>query len=199
MLQPGDVIENPVLGLRAIITETDVETAGVGYTVENIFQPHCGRDPDHVHLQWDETFAVITGTARYVLDGVPGVMQAGDQLFIPAGKGHINPWNDSETVLHIRQIIRFPDADPARIQALLGSWATLHGLARDGKVNQQGMPNPLQFALSFRTLLLHGNYFTKIPIGVQQAIFAALAGMGRLAGYQPSYPRYTDPIRPSNP
>jgi len=193
MLKKGSVVENPVLGLRAVITQTDVETDGRGYAVGWFIKPHRGLDPKHIHMLWDETYEVVAGMSHYQINGVPGVAQAGETVHIPPKTPHINPWNAGDQELQMRQTILFADSNPERVQTLLGAFATLHGLARDGKVGKNGAPNLLQFAVIFRTLLVYGNYFADMPVAAQSALFTLLASLGRRAGYQAIYPRYLEP------
>jgi hypothetical protein len=68
----------------------------------------------------------------------------------------------------------------------------LFGLARDGKTNSKGMPNPLQlavFAQEFRPEV----EFTKPPPAVQTVLFGALAPIAKLFGYRATYPEYDAP------
>jgi hypothetical protein len=64
---------------------------------------------------------------------------------------------------------------------------TLFGLAREGHVNQRGMPHPLQLALTaneFADVIV----FRKPPSVVQRALFDALAPIARRRGYRATYP-----------
>jgi hypothetical protein len=66
---------------------------------------------------------------------------------------------------------------------------TLFGLARDGKTNDKGLPDPLQLAVSasaYRDVIV----FTSPPPPVQRAMFALLAPLGRALGRSPSNPEY---------
>ena len=56
MLQKGSVVENPILGLRAIITQASAETNARGYAVEWFIKPGGGRDPNHIHMLWEEKY-----------------------------------------------------------------------------------------------------------------------------------------------
>lgn len=63
------------------------------------------------------------------------------------------------------------------------------GLARDGKTDAKGVPNPLQLALFAREFddMVR---FTKPPRLVQKLLFAALAPVAQLLGYRGSHPQY---------
>lgn len=65
---------------------------------------------------------------------------------------------------------------------------TLFGLARLGHCDRKGMPYPLQLALTapeFHDVIV----FRSPPRAVQRAVFAALAPIARLRGYQATYPQ----------
>lgn len=67
---------------------------------------------------------------------------------------------------------------------------TLYGLARDGKTNARGLPNPFQAAVLFRA------YKDDIvpaspPPFLQPIIFGAMATLGRLLGVRARYPKYS--------
>jgi len=67
---------------------------------------------------------------------------------------------------------------------------TFFGLAKDGKTNRKGLPNPLQLAVLMR------EYEDELRLArpshmVQRALFRPLAGLGRVLGYRGWYPRYT--------
>jgi hypothetical protein len=65
---------------------------------------------------------------------------------------------------------------------------TFYGLARLGHTDRNGMPYPLQLALS-------GREFSDVivsrlpPVFVQHAIFGALAPIARWCGYRATYPQ----------
>ena len=53
-------------------------------------------------------------------------------------------------------------------------------MARDGKTNSKGLPNPIRLAQISRT---YDVYLAKPPVAVQKPLFAALDRVGRLLGY----------------
>jgi hypothetical protein len=68
---------------------------------------------------------------------------------------------------------------------------TLFGLARDGKVNDKGMPDTLQLAV------MANEYddtvvFTKPPALIQKTVIPALAALGRARGRRPMYDEYLE-------
>jgi hypothetical protein len=67
---------------------------------------------------------------------------------------------------------------------------TLFGLARDGKVNKAGLPNPLQLAVLVHSMMPY-SYLDGMPVPVQTALFSSLAALGRALGYRATYARYS--------
>ena len=192
MIQAGFTIENPTTKSRTVVLESDLETKGMGWLLEI----HCppGAEPDiaeHYHRDWIETFEIISGTAYYKLNGVQKMAQAGEKIVMPPGQLQIHPWNAGETEMVYRQRDQFAKADPQAVQDVLGVFATLAGLTREGKVGADGRPkNPLQAAVTLRTLVKYGGYDASIPANTQYFIGGTLGALADLFGYKAVYPQY---------
>src|SRR5215217_3577919 len=160
MIRAGFVFENPVTSGRTVVLESDSETNGNGWLLEHHAIPHAPPDiPEHMHLTWTETFEIVAGEAFYQLDGVEKRAGAGETIVVPARHNHIHPWNAGETELVYRQRNHFEQPSAQAVQEVLGAFATIAGLAREGKINSRGEPkNPLQLAATLKTLNKHGGY-----------------------------------------
>jgi len=193
MLKVGESTENPLRGTRILICKTGEDTGNTGFEIEYFIKPQTGREPAaHMHEWWTEEFEILAGSARYVLDGKEKAAQTGDMLTFSRGILHVHPWNVGDSELRMRQVTRFDHASPAAIQDTFNIlFSTMNGLARDGKMNRTGMPNPLQLAVMLRELQQHGGYIGGPPPAVQRVLFGGLAFVGRAFGYRPSYPQYT--------
>jgi hypothetical protein len=109
------------------------------------------------------------------------VLGAGESARVPVGARH-DWWQvgneEAQAVVEV---------DPGdRFVQMVGA---TYGLARDGKTNQKGLPGPLQLAVTasaYRDVMV----FTSPPPGLQRALFAVLAPLGRALGRQPSYAEY---------
>ena len=177
----GDVIENPVTGERVVVRVGTEETGGELLVVEAFVEPGGAVTGEHVHPIIEEYFTVVSGRVGFRLDGREQIAELGQRLHVPAGIAH-DWWNAGEEEAHIMVEIR----PGARFEAMI---ANLFGLARDGKTNSKGMPNPLQAAIfvkEFEDVL----YFTRPPRIVQKALFGILASVAKLLGYKGSYPEY---------
>src|SRR5438876_10669319 len=107
---------------------------------------------------------------------------AGDVEIVPVGTAHrLYAVGDAP----IRA--RFSSRPALESEVLL---ETLFGLARDGKVGKRGDPSALQLAVIFDEFAELGRP-VKPPPGVQRALFAPLAALGRARGYRARYPEYS--------
>ncbi|MCL4870044.1 MAG: hypothetical protein KJ063_13855 [Anaerolineae bacterium] len=192
MIQAGFTIENPLTKSRTVVMETDLETNGMGWLLE-IYCPAQAK-PDigeHLHLNWTETFEIISGVAYYKLNGVQKTAQAGEIIVMPPGQLQIHPWNAGETAMVYRQRNQFEQSNPQAVQDVLGVFATIAGLAREGKVDANGRPkNPLQLAITLRTLAKYDGYDASLPIPVQNFLAATLGWLAKVLGYKAVYPQY---------
>lgn len=168
------------------------ETEGRGWVIE----VHCpeGARPailEHVHLTWSETFEILEGAAAYRLGGEERTAVQGDIVVMPARITHVHPWNTGAGVMVYRQTNDFGATNPSAVGDVLGVFATINGLAREGKIGKRGLPkNPLQFAATLRTLVKHEGFDAAVPIPIQRAMSATLGRLAEALGYRGVYPRY---------
>lgn len=135
---------------------------------------------EHVNPKWSEWFEVIHGKFRVEVDGTGTTLTEGDDILIPADVPHRH-WNPASRPARIRYEarpgLRFAEA-----------LETFYTLAQAGRTDEDGLPNPLQFAV------IQGEYpgyfySTDLPRSVQRGMFSVLAPIGRLLGYQGTYTR----------
>lgn len=192
MIHAGFVIESPQTRSRTIVLESDVETGGTHWLLEVHCQPKTRPDiAEHLHLTWTETFEIVEGTAHYKVGGVQKTAQVGERFVVSPGQLHVHPWNAGEGNLIYRQRSDFGRSDPSAVQDVLGVFATIAGLAREGKVDGRGFPkHPLQLAATLRTLSKHGGYDASLPIPAQNFLAATLGRLAEALGYKGVDPRY---------
>jgi hypothetical protein len=136
---------------------------------------------EHLHPAIEERFTVLRGRVGFRLVGRESIAEPGVRLIAPARVPH-DWWNAGPEEALVRVEIR----PAARFEAFLKN---AFGLAQDGKVNRQGMPNLLQlavFAREFDDVI----QFTHPPRVVQRLLFGLLVPLARLLGYRGSYPEY---------
>ena len=182
MAKSGDVIENPLTGERFIVTKSAADTNGELLDGVLVFGPRATGPMPHIHPIIEERVKVVAGTLRVKIDGEERTLQAGEEVIIKPGSAHAL-WNeDAEEVRFEAQ------ASPAlKLETFI---ETVFGLARDGKTNKKGMPNPLQAAI-----LLHEYsdemQLADVPVVAQRLLAMLVAPIGRLFGFKGRYPEYS--------
>ncbi len=192
MIRKGFTIESPLTGSRTIVLESDQETNGMGWLLEIHCPPRSMPDiGEHIHTDWTETFEIISGTAFYKLNGKRKKAQAGETIVMPPGQFQVHPWNMGETEMVYRQRTEFERPTPQAVQDVLGVFATMAGLARDGKIDAKGLPKDgLQLAATLQTLGKYGGYDASLPIPAQKFLAATLGNLAHALGYRAVYPHY---------
>jgi len=145
----------------------------------------------HVHRTWTETFEILQGSAACRVGIAEQRLNAGETLVMPPNVIHVHPWNSGSGVMIYRQTNDFGASTPEAVDDVLGAFATIHGLAREGRVGKRGMPkNLLQFAATGRTLNKHGGFDAAVPIPLQLGLSATLGRLAEALGYRAVYERY---------
>jgi quercetin dioxygenase-like cupin family protein len=178
MIRKGDVLHNPVTGEILRFVETAADTDGAYTLVEAVVAPGGFVAAAHLHPYQRETFTVVEGTVAFKADGQEIVAGPGDSVIVDAGASH-KFWNAGETDAVFRCKI-----EPAlQFERLI---ETMFALARDGKTNKKGMPNPLRLAVIANA---HWNdvRLPFPPARMQKLGLALGAPLGRLLGFRPTY------------
>lgn len=179
MVQPDNMIENPVTGERIVFLQTGEETKGELLQFDLFADPGGFPTTEHIHPSQAEHFLVKAGELRLRQQGEEKVYEEGEEATIPVGTPHMW-WNTGESELHARVELR-----PAgRFASFITS---LFALAQKGKTDDEGMPNLLQLAVMMDE---YGDtiYPSSPPRPVQKLLFALLAPLGRWLGYRADHP-----------
>jgi mannose-6-phosphate isomerase-like protein (cupin superfamily) len=192
MLRAGFETTDPFTETRSVLVQGAEETGGRGWVLD-VYCPE-GAPPailEHLHEGWVETFEILQGSAAYRLGREEHRLNAGESVVTPPRVPHVHPWNVGSGVMVYRQTNDFGEADPGAVDDVLGVFATIHGLAREGKIGKRGLPkNPLQFAATLRTLVRHGGYDAAVPMPIQRGMSATMGRLAEALGYRGVYPRY---------
>jgi quercetin dioxygenase-like cupin family protein len=178
MINAGDTIENPVTGERLVFKQTAAETDGESVLFECFVHPNGFVAAAHVHPFQQERFQVIEGTVTFKLDGRELEAGRGDCICVTPGMRH-QFWNAGDTEARFACEVR-----PAlQFEQLI---ETMFSLARDGRTNRKGMPNPLRLAVIARA------HFDDVrlpfpPAWMQWVGLALGAPLGRALGYRATY------------
>ena len=187
----GTWIENPVAGQRALLVKLPAETDGRYFEMEYICQPFSGKYaiPPHYHPSVTERFEILGGRARYKLGKVEKTAGAGETVLFPPGIEHIHPWSDSNEELRVRMTSEADPPDLAGLNANINTGITNFGLARDGKVDKNGLPNILQQAVC-GIKNIPGAVPAGMSPGSARIVIGFLALVGNAFGYHATYPEY---------
>jgi mannose-6-phosphate isomerase-like protein (cupin superfamily) len=184
MAESGDVIENPVSGERVTFHRTAAETNGELLRWEHALRPGARVPYDHIHSVQEERFEIIAGTATVRIGNETKVFKPGDALVIPAGTAH-GLANDGVDELRVMTELRAAMNTEVYFE-------TVFGLARDGKVGKNGVPNLLHTAVIVRDLGEKGGV-PGTPMFLQRAGVTVMAAIGRLLGHKGRYEKYSGP------
>ena len=146
--------------------------------IQTVNPPESVREVEHVHPRQESGARVTLGSLRFSIDGVERTVGPGESITIPPGTPH-HFWNDGDSDAHAVQWFR-----PAlKTRAFFD---TYFALARDGKVDERGMPPLLQLAVMIPEFSDEIRV-TRPPWSVQRAIAALLGPVARRRGYRGEY------------
>ena len=177
---------------RTVLVAGAEEMDGRGWVLE----VHCPEGAGssilpHLHETWTETFEIVQGFASYRLAGAVHALAAGERVVFPPGVPHEHPWNSGVGPMVYRQINHFGARTPEAVAEVLGAFATVNDLAREGRVSADGKPkNPLQLAATLRALGRHGGYDAAVPVAVQKVVAATVGRVAEWLGYRGVAERY---------
>ncbi len=178
MVEAGDTLENPVSGQHLIIRNTAQDTGGELLEVESVYtKPTPSRPPVHYHPRQKERFEVLSGGLNVRVDGRDRTLEEGEVLIVPPGVPH-QMW-----AAEAGARVNWQTRPALKTEAF---FETIWGLAKDGKVSDKGVPDPLRAALIARE---YEDMFrlASPPWAIQRLLFGSLALVGRLLGYQAEY------------
>ena len=97
------------------------------------------REPGHVHPRQESGAEVISGSLMFDVDGTQSRVGPGESISIAANTPH-RFWNEGDEDAHSIQFFK-PALDIASF------FETFFALAQQGKLDDKGMPGPLQLAV----------------------------------------------------
>lgn len=132
MAKAGQEVHNPRQKDRIMFKQTARETSGELLQLEIFTSPNAAPPPDHVHPRQAEHFETLSGTLRARVGGEERTLRAGESLIVPARVPH-TWWIGGEEEGHV--LVEFRPALNTET-----FFETMYGLARDGKVDENGVP-----------------------------------------------------------
>lgn len=183
MAYRGKEIQNPVTKQQILFLQTGKDTNGQLLEMKATFAAHSVEPALHYHPCQEEDFTVLEGELSVKVNGQLMVLKQGDSLHIAPGIDHAM-WNGTDKNTVVNWQVR-----PAMNSEHL--FETAAGLARDGKVNKNGMPGIFQVALMANK---YSRVFrlSKPAFAVQKMLFLLLSPFAFLMGMQADYEEYLD-------
>lgn len=186
MVELGTEIESPQTGERLIFRSTADSSGGQLFRAELIMQPGPYAVRSHIHPSQQESFVVLEGRFGWTIGKQSGVAVAGETVVCAPGVTH-SQWNAGHEPFRV-----YYEHRPALTSAEV-FFETYFGLSRDRKLSPTGEMHLLQAAVLLGAV---GDFIRppQPPLAVQDALFAALAAVGRRRGYRARYPAYALPL-----
>ena len=185
MLSKGDELYDKRFGERYLVLEAARESDGKLVRIEDTAAPGPSRRPTSAHPAQRERFEVLSGTLGLTVDGEQHLLGPGDSFVVEPGARHL-PRNAGDGELRFVAEMR-----PAgRFEEFLVEITAVSNTGREG----------LAYLLTAAQVI---NRFpdvespTPLPRALDRALFAILAGAGKLLGLR--IPRdSTTPTEPAN-
>ena len=173
---------HPVTGERIVFRKRKADTKGELMEMTLYLAPRGFIAAPHVHPKQEERFEVAGAPVMFKVAGKERLYQPGEVAVVPPGTPHVW-WNPSQ--VEAATLVQFrPALDTETF------FETFFGLARDGKVGRNGLPNPLQLAVLARGFKDEMGLPTPAS-WVLGPIAMLLAPIGRAMGYRARYAKYS--------
>jgi mannose-6-phosphate isomerase-like protein (cupin superfamily) len=171
----GETIRNPATGETLTFLVTAADSGGRLLQVDVLMEPGRPGPPAHVHRTISERHDVREGRLGITMAGDERVIAAPGGIEIPRGTPHTFRVVGEDSV---RTVVDY--APPGRYEDFI---ERLYALARAGRTDDKGAPKNLLEAAVIARAHLDEFALAKPPYGVQKALFAVLAPVGRLFGF----------------
>jgi quercetin dioxygenase-like cupin family protein len=181
---------HPVTGERIVFRRRSRDTGGELFEM-NLYLGGSGFiAAEHVHPNQEERFEISGAPAMFRIGAKERLFQPGEVVVVPPGTPH-TWWNPGEA--EITTLIQFRPALETET-----FFETFFGLAREGKVRKNGLPNPLQMMV----LATAFHREMQLPRARQRLLYPialALAPIAHARGYRGRYDKYSGPASPRSP
>ena len=173
----GETFENPNSGGRVTFRESWLDNDGARVVIERMFPPNTGHAEPHVHLDFDQTFEVVSGSGRIGVDRAERELAVGDRVELPIGTPHRDLWNEGPGEMVGRLTI---EPVPRFVEMYATTWMDLYA---KGETNDQD-EMPLLQILVIVQASDGKNFAAGPPRWLQKAGLPLIAAIGRLRGYR---------------
>ena len=161
-----------------LFLKTGEETSGELLKIDCMSPPSATREPEHIHPFQENKFEILSGSCNFRIEGKEHLAKTGDIVTIAPNVRHYF-WNSGQRDANYIQEFR-----PALTIAEF--FDTFFALSRDGKLNEQGIPNFFHASI---IMLAHNKDIrvTSPPWPIQYLTYKVLAPFGIMMGYKPFY------------
>ena len=182
-LRVSPLFSQPATGEWVFGLVTSQETNGAFERGVGVFTPGNTGPAEHIHPTYDEHFDILRGEFIFKIDGQERKAGAGEQLLVTKGTPHT-----FRCVGDRPGVVVVETRPAARTGEVI---ATLFGMAHEGLLTPQGQPKFLH-AMVIGSEYADDTIFTNPPPAIAIPIAKALAPIGRLLGYRPTYAKYLE-------
>ena len=176
-IETGQIFENPNSGGTITVLESWTDNDGARIRIERVLPPNTGKAAPHYHLDFAQTFEVVSGDATVEVDGERLNLGPDDSVEIPIGTAHRDVWNEgpdeATALLTLEPVPRF-------IEMYAETWLDSYS---KGETNDQDEMPLLQILVIARASDVQ-SFAAGPPRWLQKATLPLLAGIGRLRGYR---------------
>jgi quercetin dioxygenase-like cupin family protein len=175
----GKTYVNKITGETFVFRQ--VTSGDTGNTVfDFILAPKGFVGTEHIHLEQDETFKVVSGNLNMIVNRKKFVLHPGEEYCVKKGSAH-RVWNDENDTCH--SIVSYSPGNNSEFFLV-----TLTGLANAGKTNKDGQPSFMQMMLLVNQYQV---YIPGPPVFLQKALSFLLSPISALMGNKSYYDEYT--------
>jgi quercetin dioxygenase-like cupin family protein len=175
MAKTNQVILNKTFGDKVKFLETAEDSKGELLKIELWIKPGGEGPPLHYHPIQSETFEVVKGELSLAYNGEKKVLRQGEKFTVEPNSAHKFSNDSSE------ELIANVELRPAMKTEFFIE--TMYALDVQGKTNEQGLPNVLQFAAILNEY--YGEFFiVGPPIPLQRFVAKVIGGFAKLISYK---------------
>jgi Cupin domain len=157
------------------VIEGPADNGGARIVFERVMPAAKGKADPHIHLDCDQHYEVLSGSATVEISGRAQTLAAGETIDVPRGTSHRDPYNGTTSELRFRVTIA---PCPPFIDAFARALA--EGYQSGGLNTQDELP---VLKILVLTRAFDGQSFRAgLPVGIQKAMLPAAAVLGRLLG-----------------
>lgn len=174
MLECGDTFSSPS-GSGFTVIDGPADNGRARIVFDRVMPAAKGKADPHIHLDCDQHYEILSGSATIELSGGARTIAAGETIDVPRGTPHRDPYNNTTSEIRFRVTI---EPCPPFIDAFARALAEGY---QSGGLNAQDELPVLKILVLTRAF--DGESIRAgLPVAIQKATLPAAAAFGRLLG-----------------